>query len=83
VEVRGTCQCHPIHPSMHLLAKCQHYNMHYNNATENAKWSTEQKRVNLDLLNTASGDLMIKSPVSHVHILITYSGVVIEARLWF
>ena len=37
---------HPsIHPSMYLLAKCQH-NAN-NNAIDNAKWSTEQKRETL------------------------------------
>jgi len=34
-----------IHPSMYLLAKCQH-NAN-NNAIDNAKWSTKQKRETL------------------------------------
>ena len=34
-----------IHPSMYLLAKCQR-NAN-NNAIDNAKWSTEQKRETL------------------------------------
>jgi len=34
-----------IHPSMYLLAKCQ--NNANNHATDNAKWSTEQKRETL------------------------------------
>jgi len=34
-----------IHPSLYLLAKCQHNKN--NNITDNAKWNTEQKRETL------------------------------------